>query len=380
LESVLKALEAAPQERTQIYARLTEPRSVRLAPRVVPTSLLGSLPGIGDLLRAMRVRRGWTQEQFAEEMRVSRATVIRWEATRTLPSEEDMERLCGTLHAAPEEQAALRARRLSPSSWRPQLTLEECIEQVEILRQVRSGEGSLMPIVDLYTLALKRQLRFLLGQSSEALRRLAQMEVQHGWWLYMHGRAAEACAGNWRALNLVRGAHAPETFWVNALNLLAAHAANGARGPEKAVRLLSPWLPQFPASLHPYLLCDLALYAGRAQRHEEAMNFLQRAQKAMSGRSKESAEAQGSAHWYVRMTTARVLLSGGKPVEALDWFPEENVAGDGRIHELLVWAEAYLAAGEKNQASRYLSEAQTLLATMPLPQRQSKLEQLAQQL
>src|SRR5579872_633941 len=95
MESVLKALEATAQERAHIYALLPDRRHLRLARSAeaggsVPTALLGPTPGLGDLLRAMRLRRGGTQEQLAEQMRISRSTVIRWEATRMLPSEADM--------------------------------------------------------------------------------------------------------------------------------------------------------------------------------------------------------------------------------------------------------------------------------------------------
>src|SRR5262249_8461729 len=159
--------------------------------------------------------------------------------------------------------------------------------------------------------------------------------------------------------------------------LLAAHAADGARGPENGLRLLSPWLRLLPPPFHLFLLCDMALYAGRAQRHEEAACLLQQARQALSRSGNEGADDAWYRHWYARMTTARGLLSGGKAVEALARLPAADLIGDGRIAALLVWAEASLAAGEKNMASRALSEAQTLLAETPLPQRQSRLDQLA---
>lgn len=385
LESVLKALEALPQERAQVYALLTDARRARLTRKLdivpnVPPALLGPLPGLGDLLRAMRQRRGWTQEQVADAMRVNRATVIRWESTRSLPPTEEMERLCLLLKASPEERTALHIRRLSPSSWVPQLTLEECRVQYEMIARHRSGQSSFGPLMDLHMLALKRQLRFLLNESSEALRLLAQLETQHGWWLYMQGRKSEASTGTWRALNLARGNLAPEPFWVGALNLLSGHAASGGQKPEQALRLLSPWLRLLPAAFHPFLLCDMALYAGQAHRPEEAAHLLQQAEQALLRRSRAGAEDHWYLHWYVRMTAARVFLSGGKAVEALNRLPTTDLEGDGRIVSLLIGAEAALAAGEKNLAARTLSEAQTLLTVMPLPHRQSKLQELTQRL
>lgn len=385
LESVLKALQTTPQDRARVYALLTEQRIVRLGANMtpgsdVPTSLLGPLPGIGDLLRALRVRRGWTQEQLAAEMQINRVTVIRWEATRMLPFEEDMQRLCLLLQAAPEEQAALQARRLSPSSWPHQLTLEACREQFELLLQIRSGDALLMPLADLHMLALKRQLRFLLSQSSEALLLLAKLETHHSWWLYMHGRTPEACAGNWRALNLTRWKRGTEEIWTPALNLLSAHAAGGVCGPENAVRLLHPWLRLLSASSRLYLLCDMALYAGLAQQPEEAASFLKQAQQTLHDFSKADQAKDWYYHWYYRMTHARVLLSGGRPYEALERLPNTVLEGDGSIMSLTIWAETCLAAGETNMASHYICLAQASLAKMPLPQRQSKIARLARRL
>ncbi len=380
LESVLMALEATQAERTEIYALLPDRRRNPLAQkgdgtRPVPTSSLGPLPGSGDLIRTMRMRRGWTQEQFAVELRINRSTIYRWESTRTVPSEDDSARLCSALGALPHEAAALQSGRISPSYWPPQLTLEECRQQYETLMQIRKGEFALLPLMDLYALALKLQLRPLLSHSSEALPLLAKVEALHGWWLFMQGRAAEACAGNWRALNLTRGMTAPDYFFVDALNILSSHAVSGAGGAEKGVKLLYPWLRLLSPALHTCLLCDMALYAGQARRHEEAVTFLQQAEKSLRGHNNENRINDD----YFHMTKARVLLSTGKPVEALHWLPPVAL-GDGHIHELMIWAEIYLAAGEKDAAARYLKESQALLNVAPLPARQKKLDQLARQL
>ena len=384
LENMLTALQVTAQERGQIYALLQDNRSVRLtrsAPSLadVPTTLLGPMPGLGDLVRAMRLRRSWTQEKFAEEMQVSRSTVIRWEATRTLPADEDMERLSLMLHASPEERAALLARRLTLPQWTPQLTLDECYEQCDALWQVRSGKAPLTPLTELQMLALKRQLRLRLGQSSEALRLLAKTEVMHSWLLYMQGRSAESCAGNWRVLNLVRGRLSPEAYWANALNLLSSHAAQGIGGPENGVRFLHPWLSLLPPSLQIWILLDMAYYAGKAQLAEEACLFLKQAERLVTGPLKQSKGEQELWRSF-RFVKARVLLNIGNPMDALNWLPPLSPVGDGGIHELTVWAETYLAAGEKGMASRYLSQANALLEKMPLPVRQSKLERMAQQI
>jgi transcriptional regulator with XRE-family HTH domain len=116
LENLLCALELTTEQRQAVYGLLPEPRSLRLLSRLAggeaAFATAGRLPGLGDLIRAMRVRRGWTDEQFAREMQVARSTVLRWEATQVLPSDEDMTRLCRLLRASAEEETALQSRRL----------------------------------------------------------------------------------------------------------------------------------------------------------------------------------------------------------------------------------------------------------------------------
>lgn len=80
------------------------------------------------------------------------------------------------------------------------------------------------------------------------------------------------------------------------------------------------------------------------------------------------------------MTTARVLLRTGRISDAINHLPLGEQLGDERFVSLFVWAEACLAAGEKNLAANYLRKVQSSLVTMPLPQRQSKFDLLVQQL
>jgi transcriptional regulator with XRE-family HTH domain len=381
LESVLQAVGATVQERAQILSLLTDRMSVRLARNSRPTTdvasgVLGSLPGTGDLLRAMWLRRGYTQDQLAAELGVSRTTIIRWEAMRTLPSAEDVMRLGTALNAATEEIAVLSSGRLLPSNWPPQLSLEQCIEQYEFLCKINSEHFALWPVFELYALALKRQLRLLFGQEREALRLLAKVELAHSGWLFLRGRSAEAYAGEWRALNLVRDQFTPEEFWLRLLNLLAAHVAIGERGAENGIKMLYPWLRLLPGSLHPELLCDLAYYAARAGHPEAADRLLKRAHHSFwcdHGVDPNRA-------WYYRMTKARVLLRDGQPIEALEWLPPLETTVVGSIFNLQIWAETYIAAGEREEAARCLTRLQELFALTPQPlvtflNRQKQLEQ-----
>ena len=95
LQAVLAALAATPDEAAPLISLLTTPRSLRLAEERLEANAPAIFTGadIGDLLRAMRLRRGMTQEELAHRLRINRLTVVKWETLRTFPSEESLEPL-----------------------------------------------------------------------------------------------------------------------------------------------------------------------------------------------------------------------------------------------------------------------------------------------
>src|SRR5579871_3078066 len=74
LLAAMQVLNATHAERASTIALLINIRSERLLRQesvpIVDAIESGTLPGLGDLLRAMRVRQGWTQEQLAAAMGV----------------------------------------------------------------------------------------------------------------------------------------------------------------------------------------------------------------------------------------------------------------------------------------------------------------------
>src|SRR5262245_45588361 len=65
LEATLDALNANAAQRARIFACIKAPRAIRHLRRNAPDPALGAPPTCGDLLRAMRLRKGWTQELTA---------------------------------------------------------------------------------------------------------------------------------------------------------------------------------------------------------------------------------------------------------------------------------------------------------------------------
>lgn len=59
-------------------------------------------PSAGQLIRAARKRRGWTQQQLADIVGTSRTHLIRWEKNRSYPNDEHRVKLAAVLGLDPE--------------------------------------------------------------------------------------------------------------------------------------------------------------------------------------------------------------------------------------------------------------------------------------
>lgn len=208
LEALLTAIEATPAQREQALALINAPRaarSLRGAQRGLTSggdgqqSDLGAMPAIGDLLRALRRRRGWTPEQVARALRVHSSTVRRWENSQVVVPAERLDDLCQALRAAPGERGALAARRLhlGPASANgdTRVTPEAAWEQCEQMRaQAENGSTGL---IDLRLLTLEAQLwpqAARGGQHGPARRALARVFCTHAWYLEVSGRGHEVAA------------------------------------------------------------------------------------------------------------------------------------------------------------------------------------------
>lgn len=99
--ALLAALGATPPERAALLAD---------APGALPLSALGDGPlgppaHPGQLLRALRERRAWSQDRLAGAVGVSRQAVALWEAGQTMPGDEPLGRALAALGA---EEIGLR--------------------------------------------------------------------------------------------------------------------------------------------------------------------------------------------------------------------------------------------------------------------------------
>jgi transcriptional regulator with XRE-family HTH domain len=379
LEAVLTALEATATERAQVLATLTTPRGLRLAQQdlqIQPNPLPAALPDLGDLMRAMRLRRGWTQERLAQALSLNRRAVYRWEISETYPTEENLLQLGTLLNAHPDELAALSSRRLAPPQWPLALSLEVCERQNVQLHNLTPLGWS--PLIDLWMLALKRQLRLLAPTTPEALPLLIHVKLEYATWLNFQERDAEAQSMLHQARAIASTTPTPSVFEPALLNLESGLLHKGPGGAQSAVAALHTGVGGLPEAQGYTVYCDLAYYHAILQEADEVKHWLGLARQALARMQDEQAEENP----YYSFSYARSLIELGRPMEAMEWLPKLSLDHDGysRLFLYQCWSKALLAAKEKDAAMRYLDRMDALLTQRELPLRRRHWEALTQKL
>ena len=345
LEAVLSALGATRAQRLEALAALGAPRALRRLREVTSQAP----PVSGDLLRAMRLRRGWTQDEAALRAGIGQSAVARWERGDAWPSEDRLHALCFALGAHPEELAALTLGRLTEPA---PVSLDALDAEHEVLaRRVSAGEREVM---DLRFLSLQSRVWPLAGREKHARRLLARSYLDYARWLSYWRFTREAAPFALRALEFVREEFAPERWWSWGVHLVARSAIQeGARTARDAgVAVLRQWLPA--AEKHPHfeawLLRDLAWHLCRAGDVDSAL--------VASSRALQVSSRLGDDLRYSKLTHAETLIKAGRAGEALILLPlpVHRLPVQGAC-DALVWAEALHAVNERAAARAWLDQA-----------------------
>lgn len=370
LQAALNGLTATPEEAAQIMEALGTPRVLRLSEKATATKTAAGFSGagLGDLLRAMRLRRRVTQAELAVNLGVSRLSAQRWESGQNFISGENLERCCVLLGAAPEERQALRERRLIAPHWAEEDGRKMTGEEVGHRWRERQQRHNLFapaycpqtPLFDLEVLAMKRHLQRHAKPDADNRRILANIETDYAVWLHFQGRAREAKPCVIRALHLIREETMPQDFWGELLNLAASggHLAKRKGDHATSLRVMEEWLPRLPAGfVRAQQLCDMALYATIMGHKYKAMPFMEQAQRSMDC----AGNATASATYYHAVTMERIKLISGDAQGISEGLLAECPNNFQRIHIMLLWLETLMGSGERQTASRYLTQAQALL-------------------
>lgn len=386
LEAVLQSLGIPLEERRSTIALINAPRAVAQvrAALAFPADEEGDAAGQplwaagGDLLRALRRRRGLTQRQVATRMKVTQSAVACWERSKSQPPEGRLAELLEFLGALPEESHALTGGRLLAA---PALgvTQESAEAELSALKQsMNQGETRLM---DLRFLTLEARLQSCLAGDAGARFLLADAYRTHGRWLWWRGRLQEAqrCAVN--ALELLPFTAKGDV----ALSLLfdAIHIAGGAiaarntpAASRTAIRYIHYWLPLAERPEDAALLYrDFADYLIRDGRRESAIEY--------ASRSREAAERTQQPEQIAlsQYNAACTLMQVGRGGEALNLLrTEELEVPIQNLNEAMMWCETLISVKEFAEATRWLERAYRLIVRHDLTHLKSRADAAAKRL
>lgn len=358
LETVLVALHATETQRAQALAVIDAPRSMRQLRLDEPSSGLGTPPVLGDLLRAMRLRRGWTQEQTAAALEVTQATIARWERGERQPTTALLHALCFALHAQPEEVTTLTAEEgfvvASPNQNRAERLERIRYHLMKIVNPPTPTESRLW---ELEMIAMERELWTDAVEDQEARDLLATVFASHAESYRNRLIWTDVVPLARRALALVSPS-SPRPILLRASLMAAAGAVYGGvrTAPERGFHQLKNLLevsdnPVFSA----WILSDMAKYAALAGQTQTSLSLAGTACKTAN-----ASESVGEVYLR-RMDHGRLLLQAGQPRAALRVLPEPICLSDAQYRDdLLLMADAHTQADNPHEAHAWRERAAAL--------------------
>lgn len=376
IDAVLAVLAASPEERRQAIQLIDAPRALIHLRREDQSAAneaaidFASAPAGGDLLRAMRLRRGYSAEQVAHSLDVSIRSIHAWERSGAWPTSEHLHALCYLLEAAPEELAAL----LISGPWLPLPTVAPSASRDEVLSYLEKMYASAYdPAVeslrDLTFLAIEAMLIPRAVKSGALRLVLADVYTAYALWLGEKQRYQESAQHGERALELIRWEPHRYPQRLRAA-IPVARSLAFSRGRGSAISKAS----QGSQFLHPFLDSDSSVGDTEYSRSHEAWAMSEIAAFLMiegknemalelSARSVPLVEGLNRGHetQFRRFDWADNLLKSGYPEKALSvlppWDSHPSERPSVRIRELLVRANAFQQTGNISESSDALSRA-----------------------
>lgn len=365
LEATLEALGVTPSQRALALASVQAPRALRLL-RAPSAEQPGSLPGSGELLRALRVRGGWTQAEIAQRMGVQQHTISRWELGERLPSTEEMQTLCFVLEALEDEIVALTTGRFAET---PQQIPADAAEMNYRLNRLLNSETP----SELGFLTLERALWNVAVRDDMARSWLAETYAYHAHYfrLFQRWREAEALAQRVLALTPRQEREPPSVLRAVLVQAATAVYKGDRPMPERGVYLLYDWLSQsLFLEFTSWIVSDIAKYQALAGQTESAVSL---AGKAISISERERSMRE--------IDLGHLLVANGQPDKALRHLPGLSERSSDRfVYETLVRVEAYLALGALSEAHERLERAYAVIEKYFLKRQRAQADALAKRL
>jgi transcriptional regulator with XRE-family HTH domain len=355
LEAVLTALRASDSERALAWQQLNAPRAVRVITTKPMSSVLPAraAPIGGELLKAMRRRRGWTLEQVAFHVGVTVSTVSRWERSEGWPSEQQLSHLCAVLGASEAEHAALQGGR-GVLDWLPFPAASAC-DLAGLLEAVRTHQIPIEPaLMELVYLCIEGRVWQLVGCGKAQVSLLLDAYAYHCSWLVEQARIQEAQQPASRALRLFERVHSMRPHWFGVLHALAKGAAElGSRpSPLEGVAFLQRWLPQaerYAPEYEAWFLRDIAEYLSFSRYRADAETARRLAQqKSQPWRPEDPNVSLSNALVLVNQGRSEAALWVLSTTPGLEWDANDSI--QQRINESFVWIRALEGCGCRAEA------------------------------
>lgn len=360
LNALLTALGADARQKQTALQLMEAPRAVRQIrseiAQITELSGMPSLPHGGELLYALRMRRGLSLDEAARSVGVTGGTLRRWEKMEVWPSSEQLHRLCYFLKAQEGEIVALTLGRFSRMARLEKVSLDAIEERLQSLDDLFDDEGRAgrlwtdIPMLDMTYLHLEADAWPLALRSAAGKQQVIHIYGSHAQSLSCQERLVEAGQIAERALELIGNKLKPEKFWMYPVIVSArARGLGGERAtPKRGLERLRPWasMTQWP-DLQAWLLADMAKYLGMSGEPEAALTVAEQACRVA-----ENAENPVEL-CFRKWDKASLLLQAGRPGEALTIVEERADIEDRpseRIDISLLRAEAYLGTGDRTQA------------------------------
>ncbi len=364
----MDALDVPAAQRALAFSRITAARGIRHLRESPVSSALGALgtpPILGDLLRAMRLRGGWTQGEVAYRVGVSRTAVVRWENGDRLPRAEEIQTLCYVLEAREEELVFLTTGAFTEAPSGGKVSWDE---QADALRQqqVQFVEGQILLPGDLFYLTQQHKAWLLATQHEAAKPLLAETLAHYASELGIFRRWGESGAAASRALALVpRQAEEPD-YVLRAALMHAEASVYGGRQvtPDLGIAELESFLTRstFPV-FSAWMLTKLGKYHSLAGHTDQGIEIVNEGLRVME--SANGVDDSGDVDRFMRqLDYSGSLMRAGRLEEALDRLPSTTPEGkDLYAHEAIARAEIYGRLGQPLEARDWQLRAYAVLKT-----------------
>lgn len=374
LEAVLRTLDASATQTQNALMLLGAPRAGRRLREMEDTPEI--LPHGGDLLRAMRLRRNWTQVQAAEVLGVTQPTVARWERAEAWPGPEQLHQVCCRYGARPEEFAAVAqgALTLSRESLGAGGSTDIDLLAARLAEiEHRLKDPEYYGLGDLFYLSLEAQAASLTRENADARILMARILLSHAAFVGWRCQPAEAGRLGEQALSFIprRGEQwndlrlSVDMYWTVWKYPMREHSV-----------VLRPWLDRTltARSMNWVMSQIIASFTEQGQMdnamalEEEATALVLRSSSPELMLKRQNARAE-------------LLLNIGRASEAADLLTiTEAMQPSARLRTKITLTEANLAAGNRSCAHDWLQEVHVDHNALRIAHYQPQIDELTAQL